>query len=205
MVFQLGGRHEADMVSLGFLLGLIALLAVPGPTNILLATAGATRGWRAAPQLLLAELLSYLTAVAVLGFVLAPVVAGRPEVNSLLQCVAALLLFHTSWRLWRTRTELSHTPIVSWRQVTLTTLMNPKCLVIAFGLMPQDWTLDAASAFAHLSLFALVTPVIGGFWIIVGQCGAQRLGPVATRGVPKFSAIALSVFALVLVRSAFAV
>ncbi len=46
------------MVSLGFVLGLIALLAVPGPTNTLLAAAEATRGWRAATQLLLTELLS---------------------------------------------------------------------------------------------------------------------------------------------------
>ncbi len=131
-------------------------------------------------------------------------VAGRPEVNSVLQGAAALSLFHTSWRLWRSRTELAHAPIVASQQVALTTLMNPKSLVIAFGLMPQGWNLDGSSALAHLSLLALVTPAIGGLWIIAGHCGAQRLGPVATCGVPQFSTIVLSVFALVSARSALA-
>ncbi|MDU6750805.1 MAG: hypothetical protein E6447_24460, partial [Bradyrhizobium sp.] len=66
---------------LTFVLSTAALLATPGPTNTLLATAGASRGARASAHLLLAELAGYLLAILLLRVVLGPVLATAPLVG----------------------------------------------------------------------------------------------------------------------------
>ena len=54
------------------------LLAMPGPTNTLLATSGAGIGISRSLHLLAAELFGYLAAIALLRLALGPVVSGIP-------------------------------------------------------------------------------------------------------------------------------
>jgi threonine/homoserine/homoserine lactone efflux protein len=51
--------------SLKFVVGSVALLAAPGPTNLLLATSGAIQGVRKSAALLPAVFLGYLIAIAI--------------------------------------------------------------------------------------------------------------------------------------------
>lgn len=197
-------RLDARMMSTSFLAGLVVLLIVPGPTNTLLAAAGATAGLRSAMQLLAAEMLAYLVAVALLGFALAPLVMQVPRLGVALQAVAALYLLQAAWRLWRTDTGATTCPVVSWRLVFLTTLMNPKSLVIAFGLMPAGWNSGIATALPHLLVLASIIPAMGGLWLLAGRLGGRAMGPAAARRAPRLSALALTVFAILLARAAWA-
>ncbi|MFM8748743.1 hypothetical protein [Rhabdaerophilum sp.] len=192
------------MISSGFLLGLVAFLAVPGPTNTLLATAGATDGLASAHRLLAAELAAYLLAITTLGVILSPLIVELPLIGAGLQGAAALYLLLTALRLWRMKTRCAVGPVISWQHIALATVMNPKSLVIAFGLMPEGWSLDGPTALAHLGVIAMVTPLIGGFWMLMGRYGAVGIGSVATSVAPRISAIALGIFAVLLARSALA-
>ena len=67
-----------------FVLGALALLATPGPTNTLLATSGATRGMRPSLPLLRGETAGHLSAILILRLLVGPVVAREPLIGSIL-------------------------------------------------------------------------------------------------------------------------
>ncbi len=195
------------MVSTAFFVGLVALLVTPGPTNTLLLVAGATGAPRVAPWLLGAEAMAYLTAVTLQRFALQPVIAAEPNLAIGLQLVAALYLLHAAWRMWHRPHALtaSTTAPVTPQMIATTTLLNPKTLIIAFGLMPVGWNEEASLAFTHLALLAVTVPLIGGLWFLAGHLGAMKASPRTTQAiVPRFSAVILTGFALLLARSAFA-
>ena len=78
------------MTSLHLALALLALLATPGPTNALLALAGARRGVGAALPLVPVEMVAYLAVIAPLLLWGAPVVAALPVLKPALAWLAAL-------------------------------------------------------------------------------------------------------------------
>lgn len=59
----------------GFAAALLAILVVPGPTNTLLATSGATVGLARSLPLLVCELIGYEAAIAVIRLLMVPVLA----------------------------------------------------------------------------------------------------------------------------------
>lgn len=193
------------MVSAAFLVGLVVLLVTPGPTNTMLLLAGATGGPRLAPWLLGAEALAYLVAVTLLGFALQPLLAAEPGLAIGLQLVAALYLLNAAWRMWHRPLSLaaSTAVLVTPQMIATTTLLNPKTLIIAFGLMPAGWNGQASLAFTHLALLAVTVPLVGGLWFLAGHLGAMRASLRTTQAmVPRFSALVLTGFAVLLARSA---
>ena len=80
-----------------FFFAVLLLLLVPGPTNTLLLTAGATQGLRRALPLLAAEALGYLVTIHLLlvltGLVIAQVAAIKPAI----QITCALYLLYLAW------------------------------------------------------------------------------------------------------------
>jgi len=195
------------MVSTASLAGLVALLVTPGPTNTLLLVAGATGPPCAAPWLLGAEAIACLLAVRLLGFALQPVLAAEPGLALGLQLLAASYLLHAAWRMWHRPLSLAALTAAPFtpRMIAVTTLLNPKTLIIALGLMPAGWNAQPALAFTHLTLLAVTISLIGGLWSLAGHRGAMKASPRTTQAiVPRCSAVMLTGFALLLARSAFA-
>jgi threonine/homoserine/homoserine lactone efflux protein len=195
------------MVSTTFLAGLVMLLATPGPTNTLLFVAGATGAPRLAPWLLGAEAMAYLAAVTLLGFALQPVIAAEPRLALGLQLLAASYLLHAAWRMWHRPLLLAASTVapVTPRMIAATTLLNPKTLIIAFGLMPAGWNMSISVAVAHLALLAVLVPLVGGLWFLAGHLGSLKASARTTQAiVPRFSALVLTGFAVLLARSALA-
>jgi threonine/homoserine/homoserine lactone efflux protein len=81
--------------------------------------------------------------------------------------------------------------------VFVTTLLNPKSLVIAFGLMPPAAGL--AALVGHLAALAFLSMVTGGFWIAGGSALA-RAG--AAPYVARATAVVLGGFGALLIGSA---
>ena len=75
-----------------FILAILTILATPGPTNTLLATASAAAGVRRSLPLLAAELLGYLITVDVVGLILRPVLTAEPMLGTGLKLVVACYL-----------------------------------------------------------------------------------------------------------------
>ncbi|MFT4117835.1 LysE family translocator [Bradyrhizobium sp.] len=154
------------------------LLAVPGPTNTLLATSGAGIGIARSLRLLAAELCGYLLAIALLRLALGPIVGGIPIVALVLRVAVTIYILGLAVTLWRLNTrELREGAAVTFRQVLLTTLLNPKALVFAFLLLPAHAA--PLELLPWLGVIALQILTAGAAWIMLGATlgrGARRLG-----------------------------
>jgi threonine/homoserine/homoserine lactone efflux protein len=184
-----------DSIS-NFCLALLAVLIVPGPTNTLLATSGATAGLRRSLYLLLFELLGYATAIAVIRIFIASVIERLPGETRFIRIVAAIYLLGLAVGLWRWRLA-STTRAVRAHHVFITTLLNPKALLIALVLLPTT----ASADFRYWVALAVLIPSIGTGWIYLGR----SVGKAAFRGltamIPRTASVILGVFAALLILS----
>jgi threonine/homoserine/homoserine lactone efflux protein len=180
-----------------FTLTVLAILGTPGPTNTLLATAGATAGFRRASPLLAAEASGYLISILTIGYLLGPVVAAYPAVGLALRLLVGAYLFYLALRLWRYGrvAEVAGRNAVTFRQVFVTTLLNPKALVFALGVIP----LGAPQLWAYFTGFVGMLLCVGSAWIAFGS-GAGIAAHAAGRTylVPRVGALAVACFAAVL-------
>ncbi|SFI18871.1 LysE family translocator [Bradyrhizobium sp. cf659] len=154
------------------------LLAMPGPTNTLLATSGAGIGISRSLHLLAAELFGYLAAIALLRLALGPVVSGIPLAAVVLRVAVSVYILGLAVMLWRVNArELRGGAVVTFRQVLITTLLNPKAMVFAFLLLQLQAGLF--ELLPWLGMIALQIVTAGAAWIAFGATlggGARRLG-----------------------------
>ena len=123
------------MTFLTFFTATYVLLAMPGPTNTLLATSGAGIGIARSLHLLAAELCGYLLAIALLRLALGPIVSDIPIAALALRVAVTVYILCLAFMLWRVNTrERRDGAPVRFGQVLLATLLNPKALVFAFLL-----------------------------------------------------------------------
>lgn len=181
---------------LAFAAAVIGLLAVPGPTNTLLATAGAAVGARSAFRLLPAEIGGYLVAIGFLTQAVAPLLAGIPAAPLVAKAIASLWLAWLAMRLWRGAGDFDRgngSPIC-FRDVFLTTLLNPKAFIFAFGIFPAA---DARGLLPYAALFSVLVVACGGAWVLLGGAiGRSSRRWLARENVSRGSAIVLAAFSL---------
>jgi threonine/homoserine/homoserine lactone efflux protein len=179
-----------------FALGAIALLATPGPTNTLLATAGATRGIKASLPLLLAEAAGYVLAILGLRTLVGPLMATEPVLANVLSAIVCVYLVYLSWKLWRTSSlPVSTTSHISFGSVFVTTLLNPKAIVFAFTLLPGD--VSPAALAPWFSALIMLIALCGGCWISFGAALTKHAGEGPRMGY-RAGAAALFTLALLL-------
>lgn len=180
-----------------FALAVLAILGTPGPTNTLLATSGAAVGVRASLPLVPAEAAGYLIAVLVLGLALGPVIAASPLLAAALRLAVGGYLLLLAVRLWRSggRAVLAAGGPVTPRQIFTTTLLNPKAVVFALGVVP----FGAPRPEFHLAGFAAMAAAVALCWIGVGAALGRAAADTGRAGaVPRVGAAAVAAFALVL-------
>ncbi|SIQ61610.1 Threonine/homoserine/homoserine lactone efflux protein [Rhizobium sp. RU20A] len=186
-----------------FCLAVLLLLATPGPTNTMLALAGAERQLGAALRLLPIELCGYLAVVVPLSL-LAPLIGDHhPVAALLLKGGAALWLLVIGLRLWlsgRPGQEPLHG--ITARTLFLTTLLNPKGLMFGLVLVPDG---TPEGRIMRLFLLALMVVSVGALWVFVGRklshFGAATMRPHLLR---RGAAVALFAFSATLAGSALA-
>ena len=188
-----------------FAVAVVGLLAVPGPTNTLLATAGAATGVRAALRLLPGEIGGYLVAIGFFTQAVAPLIAGLPAVPVVIKILAGAYLVWLAARLWRdpgSATTVQANNPIRLRDVFLTTLLNPKALIFAFAIFPSGRTFELLP---YALMFSVLVVGCGGAWVLLGDTLRRSSGGFATRRrVARASAIVLAVFAVTLAGSAVA-
>ena len=173
-----------------FTLAVLALLGTPGPTNTLLAASGASVGWRSSLRLIPAEIAGYLLAVVTLHAVLADAVAAWPSMRIAMRAGICAFLVWTAWRLWRSGQAEAGAAMVGPGRVFVTTLLNPKAFVFAFGVLPMSH----ASAPGFLAGFAALIAVVASGWIAAGALAAKA-SPRAGRHANRVAAVAVAGFA----------
>ena len=153
---------------------LIALLAAPGPTNALLAMAGAQGGNRYALPLLV--LLAYLVTVLPLTLWGGVWLHDIPQLKTGLTFSAAIWVAVLAAKLWRTSSLALQSAVTPW-QIGLTTLLNPKALVFGLVLLPA-----AATPVWGLGLFAALVLLVSALWLALGASLPHRARPAMNRG-----------------------
>ena len=183
---------------LPFMLAVLALLATPGPTNTLMAAAGAQRGVARSLPLQAGELGGYAIAITVWIELIGAVAAGQLLVPVIAKVIAAAFLLWSAWKLWR---DAGHADLAQ-RGVTLgrvftTTLINPKGLVFAFAIFPQ---VGLVARLPYLGLFAVLVIATALGWMGLGTLAARSSSGLLTSSrVDRITAAALAVFATLLV------
>ena len=192
------------MQLLPFILATASLLAIPGPTNTLLATSGAAIGVSRSLPLLAAELAGYLTAILVLRFVLGPLVIGVPLAGLLLRVAVTVYVLYLALLLWRYRArDVGEATTVTFKAVLITTLFNPKAAGFAFLLLPA--AAGGLAVLPWIAMVALQIVVAGTAWLMLGTMLGRGLRSV---GYPellyRLSAIVLVVMMTAINAGAFA-
>lgn len=183
-----------------FLTAVMLVLLTPGPTNTLLATAGASVGAKAAWRLPPAEAAAYLISVSLLGWGIGPLADAAPHLKTALRLTAGAYLAFVAVKLWRSGVDaLGERRAVTTRQVFVATLLNPKCLIFAFGLVP----VDHPAAAGYLAAFALCVLTAGTGWLLLGAALRRGLSPEKLCCAPRAAAVVLSGFSAALIASPF--
>jgi threonine/homoserine/homoserine lactone efflux protein len=180
-----------------FLVAVAVILATPGPTNTLMATAGAVSGVGRSLHLLLAEVTAYLIAIYAIRVIAAPVLMQYPALSIALKVTVALYLVYLAIKLWRRPIVIDeNAKAISFANVFVTTLLNPKALVFALTVFPpeNELMLTRTIAFCALVLAA------GGGWIVLGATLKSLSGERAGY-IPRVASIVLVGFAGFLIRS----
>lgn len=180
----------ADLLSA--LLGAALVLFVPGPTNTLLATAGAAAHGRPPLRLALAELAGYLVSTNLLWLLGGVLTEAAPVLAPAIRLGLAGYLVLLGCCLWRSDETAAVEAVVSSRRIFVTTLVNPKAAIFAFVLMPAD----GATALALWTLgFAAVVLAADVSWLVLGHRIRCHGGRRAAALVPKVASLALFGFA----------
>jgi threonine/homoserine/homoserine lactone efflux protein len=170
----------------------LTLLAVPGPTNTLLAASGAAAGFRRSLPLVLAEIGGYAISVSVLTAVSVPITAALPFLPVVFRIALVLYLVWLAWRLW-TRQPVAETDgrPITFSQVFITTLLNPKAAIFAFAIFPAAGERAGLPALAIVFVFLVLC--MGTSWTALGA----SLGRLSTSivHIRRASASVLLVFA----------
>lgn len=181
-------------------LAFTGLLFTPGPTNTLLAIAGAERGWRRAAALLPAETLGYLTAIVPLWLLRLWVDPAHGPFGLYVQIAAALWVMWLALKLARSaQMKMTGAGRVGHNQIFLTTLLNPKSLLIALILLPPP---TSGAAVQGLAIFVLLVPLVGLVWCALGGLLRQGAGARGMAWIKRLGALWLGALALGLAHSA---
>jgi threonine/homoserine/homoserine lactone efflux protein len=172
-----------------FALAAVALLLVPGPTNTLLATSGATIGFLRSLRLLPGEVSGYIAGIAVVRAVLLAIGTAAWALTGL-RVLSAVYLAGLAFRLWRAVPSADSSPITMGR-VFVTTMLNPKVLIVGLVLM----SLHPGTAVVQLVVFSALVPVVAVAWISAGSLIGKARWPIRSAEIPRVTAIVLLCFA----------
>lgn len=181
-----------------FAITVLAILGTPGPTNTLLATAGANEGARLSLPLIPAEAAGYLIAITALGYALGPMVAASPVLGIALRLMVGLYLLWMAGKLWRGGRSGLGERVITPARVFVTTLLNPKAIIFALGVVP----FGKAPVLPYLAGFTAIVTMVALGWIGFGAVlGRAASAKGHSRLVPRIGAAAVAAFATMMLTS----
>ncbi len=164
---------------LPFAAGVFTLLILPGPTNTVLAMASQGLTFGRAAALLVTVLTAYLAIVVPASALAGSFFRDHPLVSQGVKLLSATWVLYLALRLWSIGS--SQVEAVSPRQLAVTTLLNPKALIIAVTMVPPTAEVPATESIAIL---ASVVLAVSSIWLSIGRVmlgREKRMPPFARR------------------------
>lgn len=172
-----------------FVAAALVVLLTPGPTNTLLAAAGAAMGFRRAVLLPLAEAAGYALAIGAF-LLLTAYLSGVVFVMPALKTAAAVWLLVSAARLWRQPVQVDAAAhLTALRRVFVTTILNPKAMLVGTVLIPE---LMRDRQALGLATFIALSGLAGTAWLTMGSLLPGTARPYAY----KAAAIVLCAFSV---------
>ncbi|CAD9223296.1 Putative transmembrane protein [Burkholderia cenocepacia] len=180
------------------------VLIVPGPTNTLLLSSGLKVGLRGTWPLVVAEALGYAIAIAGWGFFLSAFAAGRPWLYDVVKLASSVYILFLALKMWthsRVLQDVSIAP-VSFRDVFIATMMNPKALLFSSTLFPLEAFRSAHYfAWALLVFLVVLAPIGVGWSSLGGLLTSRRAWAARTSALLRGASLVLLMFSGTLVYS----
>lgn len=174
-----------------FILAVLLILATPGPTNTVMATAGASNRGEGPWLYVAAELVGYSAIVLLARLLLLPLITAWPPLETILKLAVVGYLIYAAARLWRTGVRVDEGDRkIGPALVFTTTLLNPKGLIFALSIIPKEHPI----LWAFFAGFAVMIVIVGSLWFLFGKALAALSGRHA-RVIPRVGATALLGFA----------
>nr|WP_205919288.1 threonine transporter RhtB [Rhizobium binae] len=172
--------REAETVTVhlfSFAAGVFTLLILPGPTNAMLALASQGLTVGRAVAMLLTVLSAYLAIVLPASGLAGSFLRNHPMVSHGVKLGSAAWVLYLAVRLWGIGSKGVET--VRLRQLAVTTLLNPKALIIGLTMVPPAEEISGTVSIAILTSVVLAASTI---WLSVGRI---ILGP--EKQIPAFA------------------
>lgn len=189
-------------VSVAFLLGILGILLVPGPTNTLLATSGALVGLRGSFRLIPLTVAGYLSAISLWHQVLRPLLALYPDALLLSKLVACAYLIYLISRMYTSRpaasggeTALLPAPVTPARMF-IVTFTNPKAAVMALLVFDQSRV-----NISEFIVFSAIAACMALLWTGIGRTLVSAGLLNNPRAISRIAAGVLTVFVGLLINS----
>ncbi|MGM8851736.1 LysE family translocator [Salinicola halophyticus] len=155
----------------------------PGPTNLLILTQGARRGWKSTLPAVFGASLAAATIVLTAGLGLSQTLLAYPVIRQLMAAIGVGWLTWLAWRLYRsqppsieTDAERSGAPAFGPRQAAGLQLVNPKTWMMALSVVGVFT--DSASSATQIGVLALTFGIVAlpclALWGMIGS-GVARL------------------------------
>jgi threonine/homoserine/homoserine lactone efflux protein len=189
-----------------FVAGVAVILAMPGPTNTLLAAAGLRQGFRASAPLTLAELAGYLISITVWGRFLDEAAQVLPWLPGVVRASSSLYIGWLAWRMWRAASAVPSAArqLIGMRTLFVATLLNPKGILFASAIFPGLAFQSVEAYLAAMGVFAVLLVPIGLAWVLFGaSLAAERMKWIVPARLQRGVSIVLGVFSATLAWSVF--
>lgn len=155
-----------------FVLALIAVLMIPGPSNALLASSAHHHGiWRTV-RFLPAQLVGYFYGIALWGLVIHLTDPIWPAFIHLLHVLAVGYVFWLAMKLWKTETLHEHSQqhtVIRTQHIFWGSLKNPKAILIATAILPPMTWQSTENYAIVMTVVALIMLPSALFWIYFGK------------------------------------
>lgn len=181
--------------SWSFVLALVAVLMIPGPTNALWASAAHHHGLLKTLSLLPVQLLGYLYSIGLWALLIHLSQPVWPLLLPILHLASLLYVLWLVLRLWKT--DHLHKYSQQYKQIRpdqmfISSMKNPKALLFAAGILPPE-TWDSLSTFMQvMGVFSLVLLPSALLWMLLGQALlAPERGKIKVGHLYKGSAMLL--------------
>lgn len=188
-----------------FLLGVLLVLVMPGPTNTLLAAAGLASGFRRASRLTLAEAGGYAVAIFFWGMCLAALARVLPWLPAVVRIGSAIYIAYLSVRLWNSTLELTDGPrnVIGMRDLFFATVLNPKAILFGGTIFPKAAFESGAAYLEAMGCFLGLLFPIGLLWVSLGaKLGAGRRGILTPKTLLRSASLVLGAFSVAVALSA---
>ncbi|WOE41694.1 LysE family translocator [Acinetobacter chinensis] len=155
-----------------FVLAVFAVLMIPGPTNALLASSAHQQGIARTSLFIPAEMMGYLYSISLWALVIHLTAPIWPHFITLLHVLSAAYVIWLAFHLWK-ESQLQHHnqkyTAIRPKQLFFATMKNPKSLLFAAGIFPQNTWDSPAVTLLVLGVFCMMLLPTAIFWMLFGQ------------------------------------